>query len=51
MTADKGKTWHVAQLDAQDTASPPQNWAWTLWSVQIPVDPSLKEVRLLGFLN
>ncbi|KAJ8920501.1 hypothetical protein NQ315_005370 [Exocentrus adspersus] len=46
VTVDAGKTWHVANLDNQDTAEPPQHWAWTLWSVRIPVDESAKNLEI-----
>lgn len=45
ISADKGKTWHVAELE-QDDALPPQHWAWSLWSIKIPVDTSQSEVEL-----
>lgn len=38
ITADGGKSWHVAKLTDQDSANPPRNWAWSLWSADIPVD-------------
>lgn len=38
VTIDGGDTWHVANLDQQDAALPPQHWSWTLWSIKIPVD-------------
>ncbi|XP_050293036.1 sulfite oxidase-like [Anthonomus grandis grandis] len=46
LTIDGGKTWHVACLDAQDSALPPRHWAWTLWSASIPVDKNLEEVEV-----
>ncbi|KAJ8935784.1 hypothetical protein NQ314_012634 [Rhamnusium bicolor] len=46
VTADGGKTWHVANLDLQDTALPPQHWAWTIWSIKIPVEKDLNNVRI-----
>ncbi|ENN72598.1 hypothetical protein D910_02230 [Dendroctonus ponderosae] len=46
LTLDEGKTWHIASLDAQDTALPPQHWAWTLWSAKLPVAPEFKEVEI-----
>lgn len=44
VTADAGKTWHVANFDAQDIAEPPQHWAWTLWSARIPIQKGFKNV-------
>lgn len=45
VTADGGKIWHVATFDHQDSSLPPRHWAWTLWSVNIPVNASQKEVE------
>lgn len=46
VTADAGKTWHVAEFDHQDSALPPKHWAWTLWSVEIPINKSQKTVEV-----
>lgn len=46
ISADKGKTWHVANLDHQDESLPPQHWSWTLWSLKIPVDGSESKVEV-----
>ncbi|CAH1103926.1 unnamed protein product [Psylliodes chrysocephalus] len=46
VTANCGRTWHVAEFDHQDTALPPVHWAWTLWSVKIPVDERTKNVEI-----
>ncbi|EEZ97850.1 sulfite oxidase, mitochondrial [Tribolium castaneum] len=46
VTLDEGDTWHVANLDHQDTAEPPQHWSWTLWSARIPVKPGTKTVQI-----
>ncbi|PSN45459.1 putative sulfite oxidase, partial [Blattella germanica] len=47
VTADEGKTWHVAQFTGQDQkANPPHHWAWTLWKVEIPIQPGKKQVEL-----
>lgn len=46
VTADGGKTWHVANFDHQDSVSPPKHWAWTLWSVDIPVDDDATNVEI-----
>jgi hypothetical protein len=46
VTADRGKTWHVAHFTAQDTKSkPPYHWAWTLWKAEIPIPPGKKQVQ------
>nr|CAH7716926.1 unnamed protein product [Callosobruchus chinensis] len=47
VSADGGKTWHVANFDAQDGSEPPRHWAWTLWSVNIPVDQKSKRANIL----
>ncbi|CAH2002488.1 unnamed protein product [Acanthoscelides obtectus] len=44
VSADGGKTWHVANVDAQDSSEPPRHWSWTLWSANIPVDNKSKTV-------
>nr|CAI5859725.1 unnamed protein product [Callosobruchus analis] len=44
VSADDGKTWHVANVDAQDSSDPPRHWSWTLWSLNIPVDQNSKTV-------
>ena len=36
MSADGGKTWHVAEL-TQKQQPDQQEWAWTLWSASVPV--------------
>ncbi|XP_044257778.1 sulfite oxidase [Tribolium madens] len=46
VTIDEGNSWHVANLDHQDSADPPQHWSWTLWSVRIPVKPGTKSVQI-----
>ncbi|XP_030756918.1 probable sulfite oxidase, mitochondrial isoform X2 [Sitophilus oryzae] len=46
VTIDGGKTWQVANFDAQDSAPPPRHWAWTLWSIKIPVNNELNEVEI-----
>ncbi|XP_076258042.1 sulfite oxidase [Rhynchophorus ferrugineus] len=43
VTIDGGKTWHVANFDAQDSAVPPKHWAWTLWSLKIPINEKIKD--------
>jgi hypothetical protein len=46
VTADRGKTWHVAYFTGQDTKSkPPRHWAWTLWEAEIPIPPGEKQVQ------
>lgn len=47
VTVDQGKTWHVANLDFQDEkAEPPQHWAWTLWSIKVPVDKKTEHIEI-----
>jgi hypothetical protein len=46
VTADRGKTWHVAHFTGQDTKSkPPHHWAWTLWKAEIPIPSGQKQVQ------
>lgn len=44
VSADQGKTWHVAQLE-QNPDKVPRHWAWTLWSAVIPVEEKGSKVR------
>lgn len=46
VSSDKGKTWHVAHFDHQDDSLPPQHWAWTLWSIALPVDSRQTELEI-----
>ncbi|XP_058806488.1 sulfite oxidase, mitochondrial isoform X2 [Phymastichus coffea] len=47
VTADGGNTWHIADLVTQDqNAKEGRHYAWTLWSLQIPVDKSMGSVEL-----
>lgn len=46
VTADAGKTWHVATFDHQDSALPPKHWSWTLWKVEIPVNKHQETVEI-----
>ncbi|XP_060525796.1 sulfite oxidase isoform X2 [Cylas formicarius] len=46
VSADRGETWHVASLDVQDSAEPPRHWAWTLWSVRVPVVGGSEEAEI-----
>ncbi|XP_054259054.1 sulfite oxidase isoform X3 [Macrosteles quadrilineatus] len=46
VTADGGRTWHVAQLTDQDKTNPPRHWAWTLWHCDIPINPSSNKVEV-----
>ncbi|CAG9861184.1 unnamed protein product [Phyllotreta striolata] len=46
VTVDGGKSWHVANFEHQDAALPPQHWAWTIWTVKIPVDKKSKNVEI-----
>lgn len=45
VTVDGGETWHVANMDNQEESPPPRHWAWSLWSVKIPVTKGTKKVR------
>ena len=39
VTADQGKTWHTADLVAQDSnAKEGRHYAWTLWSLDLPIE-------------
>lgn len=47
MTADQGETWHTADLVAEDPkAKPGRYYSWSLWSLELPVDPKKKEVEI-----
>lgn len=47
LTNDKGKTWHTADLYAQDTnAKEGRYWSWTLWKAQLLVDKTWKETEI-----
>jgi sulfite oxidase len=46
VTTDGGNTWHVANLDHQDSSEPPQHWSWTLWSVRVPIKPGTTNVEI-----
>lgn len=45
VTADCGKTWHIATFDAQDESEAQKHWSWTLWTCKIPVKPKTRTVR------
>ncbi|CAG0891391.1 unnamed protein product [Darwinula stevensoni] len=45
VTGDQGKTWHVAKLQQEDKKHG-RHWAWTLWTVEIPVDPKGKQTEI-----
>nr|XP_022903826.1 probable sulfite oxidase, mitochondrial [Onthophagus taurus] len=38
VTIDGGENWYVAGFDHQEEAVPPHHWAWTLWTVKVPVE-------------
>lgn len=40
VTADQGKTWHIAELQ-QDETEHGHHYGWTLWTAKIPIDKSL----------
>lgn len=51
ITADGGKTWHVANLkqginDNVTLNLYGRNWAWTLWTVEIPIPKNVKSVEV-----
>lgn len=47
VTADQGKTWHIADLVAQDaTAKEGRHYAWTLWSLELPVNKAQDSVEI-----
>lgn len=47
VTADQGRTWHVAQFTGQDSQAPlTRHWGWTLWKVSIPVEANAREVEI-----
>ncbi|KAL7307952.1 hypothetical protein TKK_0000044 [Trichogramma kaykai] len=47
VTADQGETWHIAELVAQDPdAKEGRHYAWTLWSLNLPVDKMKKSVEI-----
>lgn len=52
LTADGGKTWHVAELKhetsvEQDQSNPNnRNWAWCLWTAEIPIAEGVKNVEI-----
>ncbi|XP_035231745.1 sulfite oxidase-like isoform X2 [Stegodyphus dumicola] len=47
VSADGGKTWHVADLQ-QDSSPLYKCWAWTLWRVSVPVEMSSNsEVQII----
>lgn len=45
VSADRGKTWHVAELDAGATTEQDHQWSWTLWTAAIPVTEGVKKVH------
>ena len=47
VTNDQGKTWHTADLHAQDmNAKEGRYWSWTLWNVNLPIDKRWKETEI-----
>lgn len=48
VTADEGKTWHVAELEQLGSKVAPsgRHWGWTLWKIKIPVDKNQKQVSI-----
>lgn len=45
ITADGGKSWHVAELEQSD-AHPGRHYSWTLWTIKIPVEEGKQEVEI-----
>ncbi|XP_037823672.1 sulfite oxidase, mitochondrial isoform X2 [Lucilia sericata] len=41
LTADQGKSWHVATLEQEDEPDG-RHYGWSLWTIRIPVDPKQK---------
>lgn len=50
VTWDQGKSWHTAELTHQlpdnDKASPGRHYAWTLWSIKVPVQKNQNYVEV-----
>lgn len=47
VTNDRGKTWHVADLIAEDNnAKEGRYWSWTLWTIDLPVMKESKEIEI-----
>lgn len=47
VTADQGKTWHIARLFASDeVAGEGRHWGWTLWEIDLPIEPKNKEPEI-----
>ncbi|OAD59884.1 putative sulfite oxidase, mitochondrial [Eufriesea mexicana] len=47
VTNDQGKTWHTANLNAEDyNAKEGKYWSWTLWSIDLPVKKDCKETEI-----
>lgn len=47
ITNDRGKTWYVADLIAEDNnAKEGRYWSWTLWSIDLPVKKGSKEIEI-----
>lgn len=52
LTADGGKTWHVATLkhgsgDGEDESNANgRNWAWSLWTAEIPINKDSNNVEI-----
>ncbi|XP_076758471.1 sulfite oxidase [Xylocopa sonorina] len=47
ITNDQGKTWHTANLVAEDAnAKEGRYWSWTLWTIDLPVKKEWKEIEI-----
>ncbi len=47
VSADGGKSWHVAELTQHSQQSLDHMWAWTQWSVTLPVPNNGQPVELI----
>lgn len=47
VTGDGGESWHVAELEQEDTKTAPsgRHWGWTLWTCKIPAPKRGKTVK------
>lgn len=52
LTADQGKTWHVATLqhntdgEADESNMSGRNWSWALWSAELPVSKEAQNIEI-----
>jgi len=45
VSADAGKTWQQADLRCGPCNDSGRQWAWTLWSIEVPVPQKSNQVR------